>query len=320
MNSLISRFQRFGRAHPHLVSATIFLGVLGCSIITWVWGVEHWLFTLNRELPYESLVFFLFVFLCIAGLVSIHNYLTLQKHNFFAESIFALSLGILTLYFSLLSWQSQHFTPLLNPEQSSDLTILMNTFFLYSIFFIAILGDILIVLQIVSHSKSINSIELPSYVLLLGKAFLTGLTLFFLLFGILSWFLVGPQDLELHRYSNNLEMLNLIVFGFILLLSFLDWVLSPIQSLTDYSPEAYLKLLKENFRPSAVRWIMPVWFVTGIFFIFLSLSNSLLWDLFSSLFPIAMFEIIFQYLFIALLFLAVIGLPVSLGSFQGVLG
>ena len=77
--------------------------ISSCSVISWIWGLEHWIFNLNRFLPFEGLLFFLTLLFCLAALVSIHNYLTLQEDSSFAELNIALCIGGLAIYFSLLS-------------------------------------------------------------------------------------------------------------------------------------------------------------------------------------------------------------------------
>ncbi|MFX1252653.1 MAG: hypothetical protein ACFFCZ_13690 [Promethearchaeota archaeon] len=295
--------------------------ISSCSVISWIWGLEHWIFNLDRFLPFEGLVFFLFLLFYLAALVSILNYLTLQEDSSFADLIIALCIGGLAIYFSLLSWQSDSFQFLFVLSQNSDLIGLISTLLLYGIFFMAILGDLWISFQIMPLLHSAIPDNIPSHIISLGKGILTLISLLFLTLGIFFWFWQGDaQALGLNRSTYEIGLLCLLIFGIIILLGVLDWILSPIRSMDrNYNPEMYLQILKKNFQPCTIQWLRTVWFIVGLFFIYISLANNLI-QKFYSLLPTLPFEIVLitRYLIITFVILAIIGLPVALESLKAI--
>ncbi len=295
--------------------------ISSCSVISWIWGLEHWIFNLNRFLPFEGLLFFLIILFYLAALVSIHNYLTLQEDSSFAELVITLCIGGLTIYFSLLSWQSDSFQLLFVLSQKSDLVGLISVLLLYGIFFMAILGDLWISFQIMTLLNYTIPSNVPSHIISLGRGVLILTSLFFLILGIFFWFWQGDsQALGLNRSTYEIGLLSLLAFGIIILLGVLDWILSPICSMArNYTPKMYLQILKKNFQLYTIQWLRTIWFIVGLFFIFVSLANNLL-QKFYSLSPALPFEIVFivRYLIINFVILAIIGLPVALESLKAI--
>jgi len=168
--------------------------ISSCSVISWVWGLDYWIFNLNRFLPFEGLLFFLTLLFCLAALVSIHNYPNLQEDSPFAELIIALCIGGLAIYFSLLSWQSDSFQLLFAQSQKSNLIGLISALLLYGTFFLAILGDIWIGFQIIPLLDYAIPGKNSSNIISLGRGFLALISLVFLVLGIFFWFCQGNSQ------------------------------------------------------------------------------------------------------------------------------